>query len=269
MESSTFVLDDERRELAEALTQILCAGAVGLKASCRQPFGGARLDDDDEVSASLENLTEADVLARIGATNRHAFEILYERAEEATKAFDAILEDVANSLEGTFLVEPDVSDLAGALSAAGVVVVRARTKARKTAAGKVAVLYLGDVGLILDIVRGSIAVDRAADLLRVAEALKRAGIQLAKIPLDRLTTPTRSGYTDFQLHLRLPSGMIVELQLVLKRVLQVKDIGIPELGLPPEHRLYEQYRRSGQAPAQGELAPYRAAYMAAVESAWG
>ena len=90
-----------------------------------------------------------------------------------------------------------------------------------------------DISEVLDIVRATVAVDRASDIPKVMRYLREAGIQIARRPKNRFTTPTSVGYRDLMFNIRYPNGHIGELQINLKPMLNAKGIG---------HKFYETVR---------------------------
>jgi hypothetical protein len=96
---------------------------------------------------------------------------------------------------------------------------------------------------VYDIVRASVAVNDVPHLWAVVEGLKQAGATLSRNPKNRFINPTPSGYRDALLNVRLPNGMIAEVQLHLKPILEAKGQG---------HKQYEIMREIEHLlPGQG------------------
>jgi hypothetical protein len=97
---------------------------------------------------------------------------------------------------------------------------------------KAALDYEGDVGQVKDVVRGTIAVRGANDLVT---ALSRLSERVEIVSLkDNVSNPMSTGYRDLNLLVRLKTGMLAEVQIIVKPMLQAK-MGIG-------HRLYEAWR---------------------------
>lgn len=85
----------------------------------------------------------------------------------------------------------------------------------------------GDWRRIGDMVRASIAVDRTEDFEPLLNEFRKAGVKFAKAPKDRINVPTEDGYRDLMFHLRMPNGMVAEMQLHLKPILLAKKKAHP------------------------------------------
>lgn len=108
----------------------------------------------------------------------------------------------------------------------GGVLLMAPVKGEKRALEKVNSDYRGDWGQLTDMVRGSIAVDSPEELERVIERMKSdPNVKIAKQPKDRMNKPLPVGYRDIMVHIRMPNGMVAEMQLHLKPMLLAKDFG--------------------------------------------
>jgi hypothetical protein len=82
-----------------------------------------------------------------------------------------------------------------------------------------------DIRSVLDIVRSTVAVDKASDIPEVMAYLRQMGIKIARRPKNRFNTPTSVGYRDLMFNIEYPNGHIGELQINLKPMLRAKDIG--------------------------------------------
>lgn len=98
-------------------------------------------------------------------------------------------------------------------------------KGRARSEEKVANDYGGDWSRLLDTVRCSIAVDSHDELKGVLEKLKAGGLKLAKQPKDRFAKPIPCGYRDALLNVKLPNGLVAEVQLHVKAMLRAKNAG--------------------------------------------
>jgi hypothetical protein len=129
----------------------------------------------------------------------------------------------------------------------GPVVIVAPIKGERRMVEKALTHYLGDVSLVQDLVRGSVAVDHPADVRVVADRtlamLRQRRIEIAEIE-DHFTNTSAGGYRDFQINFRLPRTRIIgELQLHVKDLLVVKQ----RVG----HGVYERARLACAAMEMG------------------
>lgn len=98
-------------------------------------------------------------------------------------------------------------------------------KTKESAARKVNQKYGGNWGNLGDAVRGSIGFDSVEELRDGVEKLKAAGVKVAAKPSNKFAKPTDAGYRDLNLNIEMPNGVIGELQLHLKPILQAKTDG--------------------------------------------
>lgn len=106
-------------------------------------------------------------------------------------------------------------------------------KGEKRAEEKVNSDYGGDWSQLRDVVRCSVAVDTMDQMHDVLSKLKDAGLKLAMQPKDRFAKPTPVGYRDLLMNIELPNGVIGEMQLHVKGMLEAKEQG---------HKPYEVMR---------------------------
>ena len=99
--------------------------------------------------------------------------------------------------------------------------------------------YKGDVSLVKDVVRGTITVRSPDELNNALVRVLQSGAEVVPGSVkDNTTTPTKEGYRDINVLLRLPgSRMLAELQLIVKPMLEAK--------LGPGHKLYSIGRALG------------------------
>jgi hypothetical protein len=116
---------------------------------------------------------------------------------------------------------------------AGPILITAPPKGEKRAKEKVEADYGGDWSRLTDAVRATIAVDTFDEVGKVMDTLRASGMQLAKKPKDRFQKPTPVGYRDIMMNVKYPNGHIGELQVHIKSMLKVKEIG---------HKMYEKVR---------------------------
>ena len=107
------------------------------------------------------------------------------------------------------------------------VVVVAPIKGERRIVEKALTHALGDVSLVQDLVRGSVAVDHPEDVRAVAErtldVLRNRSVEIIEVE-DHFGKAGTGGYRDFQINLRLPRSRVIgELQVHVKDLLLVKQ----------------------------------------------
>ena len=163
--------------------------------------------------------------------------------------FQEVLSELASSL-GACVVP--VARFASELRYdGGPVVIVAPTKGERRIVEKALTHLLGDVSLVQDLVRGSVAVDHPDDVRIVADRtlamLRERSIEIVEVE-DHFTNIGGGGYRDFQINFRLPRTRIIgELQLHVKDLLVVKQ----RVG----HGVYERARLACAAMEMGLMAP--------------
>lgn len=150
------------------------------------------------------------------------------KAEEAQTAFTKLMEGVGKAIDGQS-VRFDTYDY----TQPGIIYGVGPVKTQESAARKVNSKYGGDWSRLSDLVRGSIGFDSAEEMRDGIEQLKKAGLKLASVPENKFAHPTPAGYRDMNLNFIMPNGVVGELQLHLKPVLDAKNAG---------HKLYEESR---------------------------
>lgn len=85
--------------------------------------------------------------------------------------------------------------------------------------------YNGDWSQLRDMVRATISVPTMASVKDALGHLKAAGIELAQKPKDRFATPTPEGYRDLMTIVKLPNGMLAEIQVHVKSMTLAKEKG--------------------------------------------
>lgn len=116
-------------------------------------------------------------------------------------------------------------------------------KGQERAEEKVRTDYNGDWSQVRDMVRATIAVPMVTQIPKVLAELKAAGIELAQKPKNNLVKPLPGGYRDLNMIVKLPNGLLAELQVHIKPMTLAKEKG---------HKPYEttrsiegKYRESG------------------------
>lgn len=106
-------------------------------------------------------------------------------------------------------------------------------KSEKRSKEKVAADYGGDWSQLRDVVRASISVPSMAKVKEALEKCKAAGLTPVQQPKDRFAKPLDVGYRDLMMIVKLPNGMLAELQLHVNAMAEAKRKG---------HALYETVR---------------------------
>ena len=106
-------------------------------------------------------------------------------------------------------------------------------KGEERASEKVRTDYDGDWSQVRDMVRATIAVPMVTQIPKVLSELKKAGIELAQKPKNNLVRPLPGGYRDLNLIVKLPNGLLAELQVHIKPMTLAKEKG---------HKPYETTR---------------------------
>lgn len=134
-------------------------------------------------------------------------------------------------------------------------------KGEKRAKEKVEADYGGDWSQLRDVVRATISVPGMANVTEALGHLKSVGIELAQKPKDRFSKPTDEGYRDLMTIVKLPNGMLAELQIHVKAMTLAKEKG---------HKDYETTRslvaKYGEPPSDKWDAGDRATFEAAVQA---
>ncbi len=144
--------------------------------------------------------------------------------------FKDMLDKVADKMGlSTDLATPD--DLKGSHTFNGKsYVFLGPNKSEKRAAEKVNADYGGDWTKLKDMVRATIAVETVDQIREAVAELEKAGVTFAAKPKDNINTVKPEGYRDLNTLVRLPNGMLAELQLNVKSMIASKQAG---------HVLYE------------------------------
>lgn len=148
---------------------------------------------------------------------------------EAQKAFEGLMESAGKALGAEKVAKFDNHDY----SKPGIIFGVGPMKERESAERKVKDKYGGDYSKLGDIVRESVGFDTIEELKDGIQKLKEAGLKLATKPDNKFVKPTDAGYRDINLNFVMPNGVVGELQLHLKSVLQAKAEG---------HKDYEMTR---------------------------
>lgn len=96
-------------------------------------------------------------------------------------------------------------------------------KGAKRAHEKVEADYGGDYSQLRDMVRGTISVPTMGHVKQALAHIKEAGLELAMKPKDRFAKPTNEGYRDLMTFVKLPNGMVAELQIHVKAMTLAKE----------------------------------------------
>lgn len=132
------------------------------------------------------------------------------------------------------MAQKQLGDLTGSVADElhGTALVPEKLKGREHTQEKIDADYEGEATRITDLARSTIVFDTPQQIQQAMGRIRdRAEVVRLK---DRFAEPA-GGYRDVMLNLRMPNGHIVEIQLHLKAILDVKN--------GPGHQLYEQIRR--------------------------
>ena len=177
------------------------------------------------------------------AQPHRTWEDLKEHGAEGLGQFKDALTKVADQLHLRTDLKPE--QLQGDhLSSKDGFLFLAPLKGEQRAKEEVEADYGGDWSKLRDMVRGTISVAGMDELREATKAVEAAGLKLAQKPNDRFAKPTASGYRDLMVNVRLPNGMLAELQFHLKAMTAAKTEG---------HSHYETER--GLAAKYGEEEP--------------
>jgi hypothetical protein len=121
-------------------------------------------------------------------------------------------------------------DIAG--KTGGKPIIPDQLKGRPRALEKVETEYKGDASRLTDLARSSVEYKKLDDVYKGLELLK-SKYEIVTIK-DRFATPTKAGYRDILLTVRMSNGHVCEVQLHLEQVLAVKS--------GKGHELYEIIR---------------------------
>lgn len=139
-------------------------------------------------------------------------------------------------------------------------------KSEKRAREKVEADYGGDWSQLRDVVRATISVPKMANVTEALSHLKSVGIELAQKPKDRFSKPTDEGYRDLMTIVKLPNGMLAELQIHVKAMTLAKEKGhkdyettrslVAKYGEPPSDKWDEADRQKYDTALQAQKELY-------------
>lgn len=180
-----------------------------------------------EAKASRPPFTEKELegLPQPGAVRQPATDWAQMQAKgaEAREAFAAGLTSVAKSLGlKSDVAAPEHLTTDQLANGDGYLFV-APNKSQARAEEKVENDYGGDWSMLKDMVRGTIAVSTMQEITAAIDAAEAAGFKLAARPKDKFTNPTSEGYRDINALMKMPNGMVAELQFNLKPMLEAKE----------------------------------------------
>jgi hypothetical protein len=184
----------------------------------------------------------------------HTKDELYAKANPTLEDFDSSMDHgggVDKAIGGKAVRPTDKEALLAALKEKGpAAVIIAPLKGADRAVEKVEAKYGGDYGRLTDVVRGTVAVDKAnaleSAIKGIHDEMTKTGWTLAARPEDRISTPCPGGYRDAVLKYRNDKGIVAEILVSTKAMILEKNTG--------GHKLYEE-RRSIDAKAMEEKRP--------------
>lgn len=212
----------------------------------RDPHNGA-----EEIARTLFNTSELDKLADKVPQPAQSWEELEEKGKEGLEQFKDMLGKVAQTLGLETGKRPQSFDHAvesenakakeegrapKALSEADYMLPEhwdndkgflfmGPLKGKDRAEEKVRTDYEGDWSQLRDMVRATIAVPAVTQLPMVLAELKAQGIHLAQKPKNNLVKPLPGGYRDLNMIVKLPNGLLAELQVHVKPMTLAKEKG--------------------------------------------
>jgi hypothetical protein len=185
----------------------------------------AAADDKGDGAASAESLFPPEEVAKLPARTKQPYKTwdeLTKHGEEGLTEFKSALDGVAKKLGlRTDKAKPDEMDESDISSKDGFVFV-APLKGEARAKEKVEGEYGGDWSQVRDVIRATITVSSMAEIRSTMAAVAAAGLLLAQKPKDKFTNPTPEGYRDLNTIVKLPNGMVAELQYHLKPITAAK-----------------------------------------------
>lgn len=166
-------------------------------------------------------------------------EELWKHAMEAKVLYDRLVDEgqgMSKDLKARPYHDYEAAMADCASGKPGPVVILAALKDKHTATKKVQAKYGGNFERLSDIVRGTVAVDHAADIPKAIASLKknaaRMGFSIVELE-NKFARPTPAGYRDINLRVKGPNGHLCELQINAKAMITAKTHG---------HKLYEEAR---------------------------
>jgi hypothetical protein len=157
---------------------------------------------------------------------------LVKHGTEGLEQFKGLLGKVGQAMGLKSGVKPDALTPEDWGSGDGYLFV-APLKGEKRAREKVEADYGGDFSQLRDVVRATISVPSMDHVKEALQHLKANGLEFAQKPKDRFAKPTPEGYRDLMTFVKLPNGMLAELQIHTKAMTLAKEEG---------HGHYEQSR---------------------------
>lgn len=161
-----------------------------------------------------------------------SWEELREKGEEGLGQFKAALNKVADQLGLRTDMSPKQLEGDHVTSDEGFLFI-GKLKGEERARQKVDAEYGGDWSQVRDVIRATIAVSSMDQVREAVKAVEAAGLELAQKPKDKFTNPTPEGYRDLNTIVKLPNGMLAELQYHLKPITEAKNSA---------HKDYEESR---------------------------
>lgn len=207
-------------------------GAAG--ASAPETDGGGQADSQEAAPAPGEAFFPAAEVANLPERVNQpvkSWRELVDLGDEGMTQFKTALEGVASTLG----LRTDVSsgDIESHVDSDEGILLIGKPKSEARAAEKVRADYDNDWSQLRDYARATISVASVEDLHAAVNAAKAGGLVPVQVPKDRFSKPTREGYRDLLTIVKLPNGMLAELQFHLKGMTVAKKAA---------HRDYEVSR---------------------------
>jgi hypothetical protein len=195
------------------------------------PEGGFEIHISKDVPPDIATdqiLTQLTELATTPRQNKSNLKDLYGDAKEAHEELSKLAHSIAAQFKGT----PSVPDA---------------MKGEDRAKEKIRDEYHGETARLVDITRATVILNSYEDILAAITAIGST-VKIARVK-DRFKTPV-NGYRDVLMNIEMKNGHIVELQLHLQAIIDVKSKG-------EGHHLYDKIRKI-EGAASGEKRPLTA-----------
>ena len=164
---------------------------------------------------------------------------IYEKAGQAKEQFESWLDKgtgIVNQVGGQRIMKSPSDMTVQDWQKPGAFFFAAGLKGEARAEEKTNGENGGQWNRLLDVVRGTIAVDTVSEVRDIVSRLEDSGMAYARLPKDRLADAVQGGWRgDVLMNFRMPNGFVTELQVGLKSMFEAKFVG-------GGHKIYEDFR---------------------------
>jgi hypothetical protein len=182
------------------------------------------LEAQTELNQYDENLFNEQVTPAQRSRANEALAPYMSLAEQEKPAFDAMVERIGNDVG--IQVRPD--PIKNIVRAAEKLVLETENGTKNP-----------DASLILDLLRTTIVVNNEAEIPNAIKEIKKS-FDVVRVK-DRFKNPALTGYRDFLVNVKLPSGLIAEIQVNIPAMIGSKSTG---------HKLYRMSRNMEQGSSK-------------------